>query len=192
MSLSSVSCTITRSPTACALIGFSHLHSRCKPPHIGRDTKPTHLRPTPWENNRVFTTGLNVPPVESREEDAGHSRNSDLCLATVPSFDVLVYAERDGRGLSVPVFPLLSILIATAFPDVRSLSRHALCILPLLAVSVRFKSHTLHRYIFNFVRRAYPAYGFSDVPPLWLPLCTVSSASSDDYVALFYVLRPLC
>ena len=160
MSLSSVSCTITRSPTACALSGFSHLHSRCRPPHIGRDTKPTHLRPTPWENNRVFTTGLNAPPVESREEDVGHSRNSDLCLAAVPSFDVLVDAERDGRGLSVPVFRLLSFFHATEYPVVRALSRHALCIRPLLAVSVRFKSHTLHRYIFNFVCRAYHVYGF--------------------------------
>ena len=186
MSLSSVSSTITRSPTACTLSGFSYLHSRCKPPYIGRDTSQLAC-----DLLRGEIIGFS-PPVESREEDAGHSQHSDLCLATVPSFDVLVYAERDGRGLSVPVFRLLSFFHATAYPVVRALSRHALCILPLLAVSVRFKSHTLHRYIFNFVRRAYPAYGFSDVPPLWLPLCTVSSASSDDYVALFYVLRPLC
>ena len=82
-------------------------------------TQANSPRSTPRENNGSFATQLNAPPVESREEDASHSRNPDLRLATVTNFGVLVDAKRDGRGRSVPLFRLLSFFRAATYHVMR-------------------------------------------------------------------------
>ena len=55
-----------------------------------------------------------------------------------------------------------------------TLSYHTLRILPLLALSVCFQSHTLHEYKFNLVHSAYHTSGFSDTLPSGLPLFIIT------------------
>ena len=51
-----------------------------------------------------------------------------------------------------------------------TLSCRPLRVLPLLAVLLHFKSHTLHEYTVNFVHGAYHASGLSKAPPSSLTL----------------------